>query len=382
MFEFATATRIIFGNGTVQQVPQLAMDMGNKILVVTGSHIERAAPLLKAFPNPCVAIEVFQVHGEPTVDVVNHGLEVARQHACNVVIGMGGGSALDAAKAISALLTNSGDLLDYLEVIGKGQQLVNPPIPFIAVPTTAGTGTEVTKNAVISSPAHRIKVSLRHNRMLPAVAVVDPELTISMPPAVTASTGLDAFTQVLEPFVSRQANPLTDAISQAGMKAVARSLLAAWNDGQNRMARKDMAFASLCGGLALANAGLGAVHGFAGPIGGMFPAPHGAICARLLPFVMTANLHQLRQVSDRNMLERFDEIGRILTADTHASADDGIEWIKNLCDQLKVPPLSAYGINHHHFPALIEKAKNASSMKGNPVVLPELTLIRILEQAT
>ncbi len=381
MFEFATATRIIFGNGTVQRVPEIAMEMGTKILVVTGSNMERARVLIEAFPDACVSINTFQVHGEPTVDVIADGLSVGRRCTCNVVIGIGGGSALDTGKAIAALLTNSGDVLDYLEVIGKGQQIINPPKPFIAIPTTAGTGTEVTRNAVLASPEHRTKVSLRHPMMLPRLAVIDPELTCSMPPAVTASTGLDAFTQVLEPFVSIKANPLADAICREGIVRASRSLRRAFENGDDTAAREDMAIASLCGGLALANAGLGAVHGFAGPIGGMFPAPHGAVCARLLPYVMAANVNELLRSNKQDKLERFEELARLVTASTSAHAEDGIKWIENLCTDLHVPSLADYGITANDFESIVAMAKNASSMKGNPVPLNDNLLLKILEQA-
>ncbi|MBN2011940.1 iron-containing alcohol dehydrogenase [candidate division KSB1 bacterium] len=381
LFEFATATRIIFGNGTIKQVPAIAMDMGNKILVVTGSNADRAQVLLDQFPNPCVSVQTFQVHGEPDVQTVTEGLARARSCGCNLVIGIGGGSALDTAKAISALLTNGGDILDYLEVIGKGQHLINNPIPFIAIPTTAGTGTEVTRNAVIASPEHRVKVSLRHPRMLPTLAVIDPELTYSMSPEVTASTGLDALTQVLEPFVSRKANPVTDAICREGLNRAACSLRTVFDNSQDVDARENMALVSLFGGLALANAGLGAVHGFAGPIGGMFPAPHGAVCARLLPFVMEANIKHIKHNNYMNSLKRFEELSQILTGDHTSTINDGVNWINDLCNHLHVPPLSVYGISQSDVPDIVEKAKFASSMKGNPVVLPELTLIKILELA-
>jgi alcohol dehydrogenase class IV len=381
MFEFATATKILFGAETIKRVPDLAMDMGNKILIVTGGNAERARVLLDGFPNPCASIQTYQVLSEPTVEIVTEGLDIARRGACNLVIGIGGGSALDTAKAIAALLTNGGNILDYLEVIGKGQQLINKPIPFIAIPTTAGTGTEVTRNAVIASPEHHVKVSLRHPAMLPNLAVIDPELTYSMPPAITASTGLDAFTQVLEPFVSNKANPITDAICREGLTRAARSLRIAFDEGDNRAAREDMALASLCGGLALANAGLGAVHGFAGPIGGMFPALHGAVCARLLPYVMEANIRQLNHHADANALARFSELSRILTNNPNSTLNDGIAWVQDLCNHLHVPPLSAYGITNTHIPGIVDKSKNASSMKGNPVVLPDDVLVRVLEQA-
>ena len=290
-FEFAAATRILFGPGTLQEVASLALGMGKRAFVVTGRSAERAAPLLEGLKEHRVESVLANVPGEPTTDLALAGVERARETQCDFVIGIGGGSVLDAGKAIAALMTNKGDLFDYLEVIGRGNPLAHPSAPYIAVPTTAGTGSEVTRNAVLASPEHQVKVSLRSPSMLPRLAVVDPELMYSMPPAVTASTGLDALTQVLEPYVSNQANPMTDGICREGLGRAARSLRRAYEDGRDAEARQDMALVSLFGGLALANAKLGAVHGFAGPLGGLFPAPHGTICARLLPHGQTATAY-------------------------------------------------------------------------------------------
>ena len=310
-FEFATATRIIFGAGTLGEIGPLAMAMGRQALVVTGRTTERAGSLLELLAAQEIGTVNFTVTSEPTTEVVRLGTERARESGCDLVIGFGGGSVLDTGKAIAALLTNDGDPLDYLEVIGGGQPLSKPPLPYIAIPTTAGTGAEVTRNAVLASPEHRVKVSLRSPLMLPRLALVDPELTHSLPPEVTASTGLDALTQVMEPYVSKRASPMTDALCREGMRRAARSLRRAYQQGDDPAAREDMALTSLFGGLALANAGLGAVHGFAGPLGGMFHGAHGAICARLLPHVMEVNVRALQQrLAESPALRRYDEIAR------------------------------------------------------------------------
>ena len=247
---------------------------------------------------------------------------------CDVIIGLGGGSAIDTGKAIAALLTNPGDPLDYLEVIGRGQALHATPLPYIAIPTTAGTGSEVTRNAVLASPEHRVKVSLRSPLMLPRVAIVDPELTYSLPPAITASTGLDALTQLIEPYTCNSPNPLVDAICREGMQRAARSLKRAYQDGNDVAAREDMSIAALFGGLALANAKLGAVHGFAGPLGGLFPAPHGMICARLLPLIVEANVRALQERKpNTSVLQRYAEVAQLLTGRSTAGASDAIEWL-------------------------------------------------------
>ncbi len=369
-FEFATATRIIFGPGTLSEVGPLAADLGRCALVVTGGTTARAAPLLDALAAEAVEWLTFSVAGEPTCDVVAEGARSAREAGCDLVIGFGGGSALDTGKAIAALLTNGGTPMDYLEVIGRGLKLSQSSAPYIAVPTTAGTGAEVTRNAVLGSPAHRVKVSLRSPFMLPRVALVDPELTHSMRPEVTASTGLDALTQVIEPFVSVRANPMTDGLCREGMRRAARSLRRAYAHGDDAAAREGMAVASLCGGLALANAGLGAVHGIAGPFGGMFSAPHGAVCAALLPHVMAANVQALRGRMPRSeVLERYDEIARILTGSDTVRAEDGVDWVRELCKELRVSSLASYGLTQADVPILVERAAAASSMKGNPIRL-------------
>lgn len=289
---------------------------------------------------------------------------------------------IDTGKAVSAMLTNRGELLDYLEVIGGGQAISRPPAPFIAIPTTAGTGSEVTRNAVLGAPEQRFKVSMRSPMLLPRLALIDPELTYSLPPAITASTGLDALTQLIEPYVSIRANPLTDALCLAGIERAARSLKRAYMNGRNLEARRDMALASLFGGLALANAGLGAVHGFAAPLGGMFPAPHGAVCARLLPLVMEANLKALQErMPDSPALPRYQEIARLLTGRTDATAEQGTAWVRELVSTLEIPPLSTYGVGSSDLPEAVEKASRASSMKANPIKLTEAELLEILREA-
>src|SRR5664279_1027412 len=289
-FEFATAARILFGEGVVRAVGPAAAAMGRRTLLVTGVSRDRAAPLTALLEAAGVACAPFTVPGEPTVELVRAGAATARGEHCDLVIAMGGGSAIDAGKALAAMLANPGDPLDYLEVIGRGQPLAQASVPFIAIPTTAGTGTEVTRNAVLASPEHRVKASLRSPSMLPRLAVVDPELTYGLPAAITASTGLDALTQLIEPYVSVRANPMTDQFAIEGMRRAATALPRVWENGGDREARGEMAWASLLGGMALANAGLGAVHGFAAPLGGMWNAPHGAVCAALLPYAMEVNI--------------------------------------------------------------------------------------------
>ncbi len=381
-FEFATATRIIFGADTLAQVGPIAAQMGHRTLIVTGSAPDRVKPLLKILAQHNLDIATFTVGSEPTIDMAQQGVQQARAKKCDMVMGFGGGSVLDAGKAIAALLTNGGSPLDYLEVIGQGKPLTEPPAPYIAIPTTAGTGTEVTRNAVLKSAEHQVKVSLRSPSMLPKLAVIDPTLTYDLPPALTAATGLDALTQVLEPFVSHKSNPVTDALCREGLRRVGGALRQAWENGGDTTARADMALTSLFGGLALANAKLGAVHGFAGPFGGMFPAPHGAVCAALLPHVMAVNVQAMQTRQPENpALARYDNVAHLLTGHAKAVAADGVTWVQDLCHDLKIPPLSEYGLTKADFALLVDKAGRASSMQGNPVKLTPTELTEILERA-
>jgi alcohol dehydrogenase class IV len=376
-FEFATATRIVFGEGTAATVPELAGGLGRWPLVVTGSKAERADWLISA-----LGAESFAVAGEPTVELVRSGARQARQAGCDVVIAVGGGSVIDAGKAIAAIATNGGEPLDFLEVVGKGRAMEAAPLPFIAVPTTAGTGSEVTRNAVLGSTEHGVKASLRSPSMLPRVAVVDPELTYGLPPAITANTGLDALTQLIEPYVCSRANPLVDALCVEGIGRAAGALRRVYHDGSDQEARREMALASLLGGLALANAGLGVVHGFAAPLGGSWKAPHGALCAALLPHGIAANIAALRARAPQHpALDRYAAVARLLTGRNEAQAEDGIEWLRTLVDELKIPSLRGWGIGEKDLPAVVEKAARASSMKANPIVLTQEELLAVVTAA-
>lgn len=381
-FEFATATRIVFGAGKVAEAGVLAAFFGRNALLVTGSKPERAERLRRVLAAAGVTFSEFAVSGEPTVELALRGAEAARSQGAELVIACGGGSVLDAGKAMAALATNPGDPLDFLEVIGRGQPLRAVPLPFIAIPTTAGTGAEVTRNAVLGSPAHGVKVSLRSPRMLPQVALVDPELTLDLPPELTATTGLDAFTQLLEPFVSVRANPLTEALCRDGLLRVARALPRAFRDGRDLAARTDMALGSLFGGLALANAGLGAVHGFAGPLGGRYGAPHGALCAALLAPVTEMNLAVLAEREPRSpALVRYQEAARLLTGDPTATANALGPWLREFLRSFPVPRLAQQGVQEADVDALVQAAAQASSMKGNPVVLTPAELRQVLRAA-
>jgi alcohol dehydrogenase class IV len=376
-FEFATATRIIFGEGTAATLPDLVRTFGTRPLVVTGASKERVAALVSA-----LSAETFDVAGEPTVDLVREGARQMQDACCDVVISIGGGSVIDAGKGIAAIAANGGEPLEFLEMVGKGRTITVSPLPFIAVPTTAGTGSEVTRNAVLGSPEHGVKASLRSPLILPRVAVVDPELTYGLPPAITACTGLDALTQLIEPYVSSRANPLVDAICVEGIRRVAGALRRAYHDGTDRDARRDMAMASLFGGLALTNAGLGVVHGFAAPLGGQWKAPHGALCAAVLPHGMAANVAALRARAPQHpALERYAEIARLLNGRNNVSVEDGIDWVRTLCGELNIPALRAWRITEADLPGVVEKAAKASSMQANPIPLTGEELMEVVTAA-
>jgi alcohol dehydrogenase class IV len=380
--EFATASRIIFGPGTISEAGPLAASLGKRALVVIGRDEGRASFLLERLRENGIESSIFSIVQEPLVDTVIKGAQIARSQANDLVIGMGGGSVLDGAKAIAALVTNRSDIMDYLEVIGAGNPLKNPSIPYIAIPTTAGTGSEVTRNVVLASPEHRVKVSMRSPLLMPRFALVDPEATYSLPPETTASTGFDAITQLIEPYVCISPNPLIDGICREGIRRAARSLIPAYDNGKSPDARSDMALAALFGGIALTNAKLGAVHGLAGAIGGMFPAPHGAVCARLLPIVVEANVRALKaRCPDFPSLKRYDEVARLITGKAESNAADCIHWLHALGERLQVKSLSSFGLSREEIPSVIAKAQKASSMKGNPISLTADELTWVLAQA-
>jgi alcohol dehydrogenase class IV len=381
-FEFATARRIMVGPGRARDLRGVLTGLGSRALVVTGADPDRLGGLLASL-GPVAAL--FPVAGEPTVELARSAVAAAREHGADTVAAIGGGSVIDTGKAVAMLLGNGGDPLDYLEVVGAGRTIARPAAPCVAVPTTAGTGAEVTANAVLAVPSHQVKASLRSPLMIPAVALVDPLLTVSCPPPVTAASGLDALTQCLEPFVSVQATPLTDGLAREGLRRAGTGLRAAYADGGDLTARAEMATCSLLGGMALANARLGAVHGLAGVIGGTADVPHGVACAALLVPVIEANVRALRSAaagpSAASVLDRYAEAARLLTRRPAASIEDGLAWIRETLTLLQVPGLAAFGLRPAQASDIAAKALVSSSMKGNPVALSHADLEAIVLQA-
>lgn len=375
-FTFSTA-RILFGPGSGLEIAARAYRLGRRCLLVTGSRPEGCAWLADDLSAVMDDVFVIPVSGEPEAAAIAAFALSARARGCDVVVAVGGGSVLDAGKALAALVPNTGDVFDYLEVVGRGMPFEQSPLPLIAAPTTAGTGSEVTANAVLLSRAHGVKVSLRSPEMIPRLAVVDPELAVSLPPRQTAATGMDALTQLMEAFVSHAASPLTDPLCRDGMVRAARSLRRAVADGTDLAARSDMALASLFSGMALANSKLGAVHGFAAPLGAMLGAAHGEICAALLPHVMEANIAALRATDSAHpILGRYAETGLLLAGERDASA--GVRFVHALCRDLGVRNLRALGLEEGMVDDAVRKAAGASSMKGNPVVLDHGRLSAVL----
>lgn len=376
-FELALPPRISFGRGRVADLPAIVARLGSRVLVVTGSTPARMEPVIAPLRAGADALAVVTVGAEPSVADARAAAEAGRRLRADVVVAVGGGSPIDLGKAAAMLLGNGGDPMDYIEVVGRGQPITRAPLPLVAVPTTAGTGAEVTANAVLSVPEHGVKASLRHPMMIPRHAVVDPELTLECPPEVTAASGMDALTQCLEPYVSNRANVMTDAWARMGMMAAGRSLVAAYWDGDDVHARTDMSLCSLLGGLSLANAKLGAVHGFAGVIGGMTDAPHGAICAALLGPVCEANLAH----ANARLASRFAHVAACLTGVAEAGPEDALHWIQHTCDLMQIPALSAHGLSEADTDRVVANAARASSMQGNPIAFTPAELAKIFNAA-
>jgi len=381
-FNFSTPQQIIFGNGRIGDLSFLMKDIGDRAFIVR-SHSGSGFPeLVRTLEEIGIEWIEFEVRQEPNLDLVTDAVVAAQKYECDFVVSIGGGSVIDTGKIVSVMQTNHGSIMDYLEVVGKCKTLNNPAIPHIAIPTTAGTGTEVTRNAVLDIPEKKTKVSMRSNYLFPKMACIDPELTISVPSTTTAFSGMDAFIQVIEPFVSKRKNYLTDMFCRDGIRLATDYLIRAFQNGEDRVARTNMSWVSLLGGLCLTNSGLGAVHGFAGPIGGMFHVPHGAICASLLPSVMYVNNNALRRRdSEKETISRFKEIIQIVTKNPDSTFEVGIEWFKELNLKLQIPSLSGLGINKENFSEIIDRAEQSSSMKSNSIQLNRDELWQILEMA-
>ncbi len=381
-FDLAVPADIRFGAGRVGEVPEAFSALGaERVLVITGRTVHRADAVRTALTEAGISSVGFAVAGEPSVDLLREVVAVAADSSSDAVLGFGGGSALDVAKAAAVLTTSGGDPMDHLEVVGAGRPIEKPGLPCIAVPTTAGTGSEVTRNSVLS--AGEVKASLRSPLMLPRVAVVDPDLLVDLPRPVIAASGMDALAQLIEPLLSARANPFSDALARDGIRRSARSLRRAADEGMaDPGVREDLALASLFGGLCLANSGLGAVHGLAAAAGARLSAPHGAVCAAVLAAAMAVNLEALRErAPDHPALPRMAEVAAILTGRPDASAEDGISWLEDLTMALSVPRLGRYGLEKNGIPDLVAAGQAASSMRANPIALSADEITEIVNRS-
>ncbi len=378
-FDLTLPTEIRVGAGRAGEAPDVVVGWGaRRALLVTGRSPERAAPLRAALTGRGIETATYAVAGEPTIQVVREGIAAAA--GCDAVIGFGGGSALDVAKAVAVLAVSGADPLEHLEVIGEGRPITRPGLPCLAIPTTAGTGSEVTRNSVLSGDG--VKASLRSPLMLPRLAIVDPDLLAGVPAATIAASGMDALAQVIEPFLSRRANPFTDALARDGIVRSARSLRRAVTEGMvDPGVRSDLAVTSLFGGLCLANSGLGAVHGFAAALGARLGAPHGAVCAAVLAPAVAVNLRAVQHRGGADAVLRLTELAVLLTGSVDAEAEDVALWLADLAGDLQIPGLASYGLSDADTVEVVAATQRASSMRGNPIELTDDEVAEILTRA-
>jgi alcohol dehydrogenase class IV len=388
-FAISSVPRIVFGDGMRRRLPELALEFGRHVLLVTGSASFRHSPawqeLLDGLQAAGISYAHVSVSGEPSPQRADELAQQFRGAQIDAVIGIGGGSVLDAAKAVAGLLRVPNSVMDYLEGVGPELPYQGPAVPFIAVPTTAGTGSEATKNAVLSVQGEQgFKKSFRHDSLVARYAVVDPELLATCPSALVAADGMDALTQLLESYVSLKANPFTDALALSGIRAARDSLLP-WHAGTGDLAahRSGMAYASLLSGITLAQVGLGSVHGLAAPLGAFFPIPHGVVCGTLVAACSASNIRYLQQrTPDSPALEKYAVLGRLLAdapvLDDGAARASLLDILSDWTERMQLPRLGAYGMRAADIPRVVANCRG-SSMKTNPVVLADEEVAEILE---
>ncbi len=373
-FQFALPGRVVFGRNEAQKAPALIRAMGARGVLVHGADPSRAAWLLAALGEAGAEVRTIACPAEPTLPMLEAALDALRGWDAEWVVALGGGAALDMGKALAALIPAPGGIMDHLEVVGLGLPLKVAPLPFVALPTTAGTGAEATRNAVIGLPEHGRKVSIRDERMLPRIAIVDPALTDNAPRRVTLASGLDALAQVIEPYVSVKATPFTDALVRPviapGLRALMRLVQA-----EDAEARDRMAWTSLCGGIALANGGLGAVHGLAGVIGGVTPAAHGAICGVLLGPVLAMNRRHSADPA------RLHEVCALIAAELDSDAADAPQALAGWARDSGLPGLRAQGLDPAQHEGVAQASLASSSMKGNPFAPDPAQLCEVMRAA-
>ncbi|EKO3902811.1 iron-containing alcohol dehydrogenase [Vibrio fluvialis] len=379
MFQFMTSSRIIFGEGALQSSLSMISQYGYSVLLVSGKRTERANVVVDYLQQQNMRYQHLAVSGEPNITMVEEAAVGGRRFRPDVVVAIGGGSVLDMGKALAAIIPNQGNVYDYVEVVGRNVPLKSKPLPFIAIPTTASTGSEVTRNAVLRSGQDRVKVSLRSPEMLADVAIVDPTLTYGTDLATSGRGAMDAFTHLMEAYVCGEPNPLTDMICEEGVRRLSRSILAACVRDDSK-ARADLSFAAMLGGMAITNAKLGAAHGLASALGGKLDAPHSVITARLAPYVMRENIHAAQLAGREDVLARYRRLSHLLTGRKNANVEDGALWAQMMLDKLKLPTLSEYGVCSTSFEQVARDAMKSNAIKGNPIPLTSERLIYILNQ--
>lgn len=379
MFQFMTSTKVIFGEGALSSSLSIINQYGYSVLLVTGKSIKRAEPILNYLNAGKMRYQHVSISSEPNITMVEETASVGRKFQPDMVIAIGGGSVIDMGKALAAIIPNQGSVYDYVEVVGRSVPLKAKPLPLIAIPTTASTGSEVTNKAVLRSGQDKVKVSLRSADILPEVAIVDPTLSYGTPMAISCRGAMETFTHLMEAYVCGEPNPLTDMICEEGLKRLAKSIIPACM-GNDYSARSDLMFASTLGGMAISNAKLGAAHGLASSLGGKIDIPHSIITARLAPFVMEENIKAAEQTGRNDILARYQKIAEIVTQHPQAEYSDAVAWIKMQLERLSIPNLSAFGICNTSFEKVAKDAMRSVSIKGNPIPLNESRLMFILQQ--
>ncbi|YCO05439.1 iron-containing alcohol dehydrogenase [Vibrio sp. VNB-15] len=379
MFQFMTATRIIFGEGALQSSLSVINQFGYSVLLVTGKDTQRATPIINYLKAQNMRYQHVAISGEPNITMVEETAVLGRKFQPDMVIAIGGGSVIDMGKALAAIVPNQGDVYDYVEVVGRNVPLKTKPIYFIAIPTTASTGSEVTRNAVLKSGQDQVKVSLRSPEMLADVAIVDPTLTYGTDQYTSGRGAMDAFTHLMEAYVCGDPNPLTDMVCEEGLRRLSRSVIAGCKQ-DNHKARADLSFAALLGGMAITNAKLGAAHGLASALGGKLDAPHSVITARLAPHVMQENIKAAKQAGRADVISRYRRLAQLVTDRTNANEHDGVLWVKMVLDKLELPHLGKFGVCQTSFEQVADDALMSVAIKGNPLPLNQDRLVYILRQ--
>ncbi|NIY92951.1 iron-containing alcohol dehydrogenase [Vibrio diazotrophicus] len=379
MFQFMTSSRIIFGEGALENSLSLIKQFGYSVLLVSGKQSERARPIIDYLNQQKLRYQHVSISGEPNITMVEETAIIGRRFSPNLVVAIGGGSVLDMGKALAAIIPNQGNVYDYVEVLGRCVPLKTKPLPMIAIPTTASTGSEVTRKAVLKSGQDKVKVSLRSPDMIPDVAIVDPTLTYGTEPLISGRGAMETFTHLMESYVCGEPNPLTDMVCEEGMRKLARAVLPACLQ-DDKTARADLSFAAMLGGMASTNAKLGAAHGLASALCGKLEAPHSVITARLSPYVMLENVNAARLAGRNDILLRYKHLAELLIGNNQAKIEDGVAWIEDMLDRLGLPLLSSFGVCNTSFDKVAQDALQSNSIKGNPIPLTKERLVYILNQ--